>query len=217
MFVLLPYPYNSLLASACGSSLFQTLFVSGLLAAALFFLFGVRSFPWFVQKGGAVSVTFPRLVYEMVCVFLWPLNWTIWISTYLQPDKNEWDSVSEPSTTASFDSTKVQEKILSQDVAFVQEDLVRLFDKLPKARAVDLIGRSFHGRILRTNRSVLDVPHWLLVKPLTALGFGWGKRYCSRHVGDPLMLSWNKRIYCPLPAWGNVGMVKRSPLGFLPL
>lgn len=70
-----------------------------------------------------------------------------------------------------------------------------------------MIGHTYHGRILRTDRSVLDAAHWLLVTPLSKLGFGWGKRYFTRHVGDPLVVNWKRRYYFPLPAWGNVSMV----------
>jgi hypothetical protein len=64
--------------------------------------------------------------------------------------------------------------------------------------------------IVRTNRSVLDLAEWFLVRPLQMLGFNWGKRYRSQHVGDPLLLNWFKTFYFPIPVWGNVCMTDMS-------
>jgi hypothetical protein len=68
------------------------------------------------------------------------------------------------------------------------------------------VGRHFDGKILRTGRSYLEVVEWLLFRPLSLFGIGWGKRYVDEHTGDPMIFNIMKRIYLPLPSCGNVGV-----------
>jgi hypothetical protein len=141
--------------------------------------------PWVTSnQRGTMVVFFPCYVYDLVCAALFPLNYLISLSVYLQPDRSEWDSVaweSDDSPGAQERLKTLKERILSgEDVTFVEDELVRLFDSLPKATTTThLVGRTFHGRIVRTGRSVLDLAEMVLVKPLTKLGLGWGKRYRS--------------------------------------
>ena len=104
------------------------------------------------------------------------------------------------------DLTSVRQRILKgEDVAYNQRDLVRLFDTLPAVKAEEhLVGNTFIGKILRTNRSVLDLAEWIFIRPLSILGFAWGKRYVTQHTGDPLLFNWSKIFYFPVPLWGNV-------------
>lgn len=103
---------------------------------------------------------------------------------------------------------ELKREIVSQaDIAYHEQDLVRLYDALPAVSASeDLIGRAWKGKILRTNHSVLDVAEWALVRPMSKLGLAWGKRYRTAEKGDPLLINWKRRIFAPIPFWGNVGM-----------
>ena len=142
------------------------------------------------------------------------MNWAIDTGTYLQPSKSEWNE-HDPSVSPGAlkeiggeDLGKLKEEIVNRkDRAYDEKDLVRLYDTLPAAKAQEhLIGRAFDGKILRTNRSVLDLAEWFIVRPLSWFGINWGKRYLNQHVGDPLVFNFLKRIYTPIPIWGNVGM-----------
>ena len=97
--------------------------------------------------------------------------------------------------------------LAEKDVAYNEEDLVRLYDSLPNVNAKeDLVGRAWKGKIMRTNASVLDIAEWAIIRPLSYLGVRWGKRYRTQHQGDPLLFRWMDKIYLPIPIWGNVGM-----------
>jgi hypothetical protein len=103
---------------------------------------------------------------------------------------------------------QIKAEILEQqDIAYDEEDLVRLYDSLPNVSAKeDLVGNAWKGKILRTNGSVLDLAEWFIIRPLSFLGVKWGKRYRTQHQGDPLLFRWADKVYFPIPIWGNVGM-----------
>lgn len=165
------------------------------------------------KKGGEqpVVATAPPIAYDLIQLGLFPLNYLIGLATAAQAGESKWNETGFDKRklvgTGKAIETLKAEILNEEDIAFNEEDLVRLYDALPAAEAEkDLIGRSWRGRVLRTNGSVLDVVEWLLVRPLKAMGVNWGKRYRSRDMGDPLLLNWNGKFYFPFPAWGNVGM-----------
>jgi hypothetical protein len=88
--------------------------------------------------------------------------------------------------------------------------VVRLFDSLPAIASADMLDKTWNGKIVRTNGSVLDLAEWIFVRPLAALGINWGKRYRTQHVGDPLLFRWANKVYFPVPLWGNVANVNIS-------
>ena len=157
-------------------------------------------------------VFLPPVVYDFVQLALFPLNYLIGGLCHLQPGESVWNE-GYNKTKALKGSGKALEQIANeilehQDVAYSEEDLVRLYDSLPAVAAeTDLVGRAWKGKILRTNASVLDVAEWLLIRPLSLLGLNWGKRYRTENIGDPLLINWNEMVYVPVPAWGNVGMI----------
>jgi len=106
------------------------------------------------------------------------------------------------------DIASVRSDILAgKDRAYKEIDVVRLFDACEPANAQKhMIGKTWHGKILRTNASVLDLAEWLIIRPLSYLGLSWGKRYRTQHTGDPLLFNWQKICYFPIPLWGNVCM-----------
>ena len=155
---------------------------------------------------------YPPLTYDLTQVALFPLNYVISGLCYLQPKKSVWNQPGFETRELKGSGRALEDiraDILEErDVAIDEEDLVRLYDSLPAVSAEgDLIGHSWKGRIVRTDNSVLDVAERLLVRPLQRLGLNWGKRYRSAHRGDPLLVRWRDKVYFPLPAWGNVGMV----------
>jgi len=167
------------------------------------------------KRGGILLTLFKKqttVVYELIANAFFAVNWVLDGLCYLQPDKSEWN---EPHSSVSVEALKsaggtdldvVKRQILEQkDVAYVENDLVRLYDTLPAVKTEEiLIGHTWNGKILRTNRSVLDLAEWFIVRPLSYLGFAWGKRYVDQHTGDPLLFNWAKTIYFPIPLWGNV-------------
>mmetsp|Transcript_12609 Transcript_12609/g.22464 ORF Transcript_12609/g.22464 Transcript_12609/m.22464 type:complete len:282 (-) Transcript_12609:115-960(-) len=166
-----------------------------------------------VGKGGKVVSVLPMLVYDLVSRMLWPLNYVINMATYFQPSCPNW--ASEPSLSpakiaASKEAlseehlARLRERILADEDAMLDErQVVQLFDTLEPATEDDMVGFTWRGRVIRTG-SVLDLADWCLVRPLQLLGFRWGKRYRTRFVGDPLLVSWMGKFVFPLPAWGNV-------------
>ncbi|MCA9534807.1 MAG: DUF4334 domain-containing protein [Myxococcales bacterium] len=153
---------------------------------------------------------YPSVAYDLTQLALFPLNAAISGLCYLQPKKSVWSEPGYqdlPLTGTGRSLAQLRADVLDGDGVVNEEDLVRLYDSLPAVSAEeDLIGRSWRGRIVRTNASVLDVAEHLLVRPLQRLGFDWGKRYRTAHKGDPLLVRWRDKLYFPLPAWGNVGM-----------
>jgi len=164
-----------------------------------------------VTGNGKVVFFFPSFLYDFIGRALFILNWIICLLCYLQPEKSEWNDsvdVAPDKLKSRRDLNELKKQILAGTDTFYEEvDLVCLYDSLPKVEAEkDLVGRSWNGKILRTNKSVLDFAEWVLVRPLTKLGLAWGKRYITQHTGDPLFINWNKQVYAPLPLWGIVGV-----------
>ena len=165
-------------------------------------------------KNRKLVIFFPSYFYDTLNHICYPLNYLISNLCYILPTRNSiW---SEPgfergnlgSLSISDISTVRSDILEGKDIAYDEKKLVALYDSLPAVSAEgDLIGRTWNGRVLRTNWSVLDIPEWLLIRPLGLLGFSWGKRYLTQHTGDPLLIRWMDTLYFPLPVWGNVGMV----------
>lgn len=173
------------------------------------FLLGCRV----IFKNNKLVVFFPSLMYDALQYMFVPLNYFLGSVTYLLPTgSSRWSEPgfdSAPMDVPAEEVAAVKADIIAdRDVAHREQVYVALYDTLPAVTAeADLINRTWNGRILRTNCSLLDLADWLLVRPLGLLGFKWGKRYRSQHVGDPLLVRWLNTLYFPLPVWGNVGMV----------
>lgn len=158
-----------------------------------------------------VVLFFPAAVYDLAQLVMFPVNYAIGGLCYLQPKKSVWNDHGFETQDVSGTGKPIAElsrEILSHaDIAYHEQDLVRLYDALPAVTAKDdLIGRTWKGRILRTNNSVLDVAEWAFIRPLAKLGIAWGKRYRTAEKGDPLLLNWKGKLFAPIPVWGNVGM-----------
>lgn len=158
-----------------------------------------------------VVIFYPSFTYDFAQFMLFPLNYLISGMCYLQPSKFIWneDGFHDQTLEGSGKSVAdIKADILAKsDMAYNEEDLVRLYDSLPTVSASDdLVGRSWRGQILRTNGSVLDLAEWAIIRPLNKIGIQWGKRYRDQHKGDPLLMRWKDHIYFPIPIWGNVGM-----------
>jgi hypothetical protein len=161
---------------------------------------------------GRIILFLPSLVYDLATWAFFPLNYLIGLSCHLQRKRSVWneeDFASQKLEGSGRSIDEIRNDILAgRNVAYQEEDLVRLYDSLPAVTAFDdLIGHTWKGKILRTNASVLDIAEWLLARPLKLLGFNWGKRFRYADIGDPLVLRWLDRIYFPLPVWGNVCMI----------
>jgi hypothetical protein len=161
-------------------------------------------------QNGKIVFFYPSVFYDAIQHVFFPLNYLFGLLTYALPTgRSLW---SEPGFgTQELKGTgraDIRHSLINGvDEAYNEQDLVLLFDQCPPISAEDLIGNTWDGRIVRTNRSLLDLADWLLVRPLGLFGFKWGKRYRSQHTGDPLLVRWFETIYFPLPIWGNVGMV----------
>ena len=158
-----------------------------------------------------VIMYYPSVTYDLAQFMLFPLNYLISGLCHLQPEQSIWNEkgFQEKELLGSGSPlSEIKNNILDKrDIAYNEEDLVRLYDSLPTLRAQeDLTGRSWRGKILRTNASVLDLAEWAIIRPLNKIGIEWGKRYRDQHKGDPLLMRWRERIYFPIPIWGNVGM-----------
>ncbi len=148
-------------------------------------------------------LSLPPPVYDLTQLLFFPINYAIGGLCYLQPQTGR-RSAGEPSPSVE---TLKQAILSGADIAYAEQDLLRLYDTLePVSAADDMIGHTWRGRILRTRSSVLDLAEWAIVRPLGKLGIHWGKRYRSADKGDPLLLNWRRRLYIPVPLWGNVGM-----------
>mmetsp|Transcript_10429 Transcript_10429/g.11852 ORF Transcript_10429/g.11852 Transcript_10429/m.11852 type:complete len:265 (-) Transcript_10429:26-820(-) len=170
----------------------------------------------FVKNSKGKRILFlPQFLYDALCKLFFVLNYAINCGVYLQPGYKLWtlnDKLSPKnlphSAGAATDAQlkALRSKILSgANERFNESHVVQLFDTLPPATCETMIGRSFNGRVLPT-KQFLDIADLCLVKPLQMLGFGWGKRYRNKYVGDPLLVNWNKTFYFPLPVWGNVSI-----------
>lgn len=154
---------------------------------------------------------YPSAVYDLSQFVMFPLNYLIGGLCHLQPGKSVWneDGFEHQSLQGSGKSLdEIKAGILSgSDAVYNEADLVLLYDSLPKVNArTDLVNRTWNGKILRTNASVLDLAELAIIKPLSKLGIKWGKRYLTQHKGDPLLMRWADKVYFPIPIWGNVGM-----------
>jgi|JI9StandDraft_2_1071091.scaffolds.fasta_scaffold46380_2 hypothetical protein len=151
------------------------------------------------------------ITYDLMQFAFFPVNMAINAMCYLQPKKAEWNEkgFEKQDVNGSGESLEnLTRAILNhEDIAYTEEDLVRLYDSLPAVKASDdLIGRTWKGKILRTNGSVLDLAEWAIIRPLSLIGVSWGKRYRTADKGDPLLFNWQEKIFAPVPIWGNVGM-----------
>lgn len=156
-------------------------------------------------------INLPGFVYDVAQWLAFPLNFLISCMCYLQPKKSVWNEANSKDLKLEGSGKpldQIKNEILEQqDIAYNEEDLVRLYDSLPNVNAKqDLVGRAWQGKVLRTNASVLDLAEWFVVRPLSLLGIRWGKRYRTQHQGDPLLFRWFDKLYFPIPIWGNVGM-----------
>jgi len=166
-----------------------------------------------VMRNGKTVVFAPSFLYDLIArMFFFP-NWAICAACYVQPELSEWN---EP-TSVTVDQLKkmpgedlavVRADLLARrDRAYKEVDIVRLFDACEPANAQrDMIGHTWNGKIVRTNGSVLDLAEWCIVRPLSAMGVNWGKRYLTQHTGDPLLFNVGQSVYFPVPLWGNVCM-----------
>lgn len=162
-------------------------------------------------SNGRAIMFYPPFVYDLAQFVMFPVNALICGLCHVQPSTSIWNEANfktqDVSGSGKSLDTLKREILSQQDIAYNEQDLVRLYDSLPAVNAQDdLIGNTWKGRILRTNQSVLDLAEWAVVRPLTKLGFNWGKRYRTADKGDPLLFNWNRRIFVPVPIWGNVGM-----------
>lgn len=162
-------------------------------------------------KAGHTIVFLPLLAYNFCAFIFSPLNYLINNICYLQPNgQPEWDSpaLQPPLKERVSDDriAQIRKQLLAKEIeTFGEHEIVQLFDTLKPATRVDLIGKSYRGHIVRCG-CFLDLVDKVLVRPLMTLGFVWGKRYRSQHVGDPLLMCWKEKIFFPFPIWGNVGM-----------
>ena len=168
-----------------------------------------------VSHDSRLVMFLPHLAYDLSQFLFFPVNQVIVGLCYLQPQQSVWnengfEKQDIHGSGKSLESLK-NDVLRQVDIAYNEQDLVRLYDSLPSVSAQnDLIGRAWKGRILRTNRSVLDLAEWCVIRPLTKLGFGWGKRYRTADKGDPLLFRWKSKFFVPVPIWGNVGMTDIS-------
>ena len=163
------------------------------------------------MKRNKPDVYLPEQVYDLSQWLMFPMNYAIGGLCNLQPNESVWNEGYNKARELRGSAKPVEiiarEILEQQDIAYEEEDLVRLYDSLPSVDAEsDLVGRSWQGKVLRTNASVLDIAEWLLIRPLSLLGLNWGKRYRNANVGDPLLVRWKDEAFFPVPAWGNVGM-----------
>lgn len=168
---------------------------------------------WVLRGKDSRAVVFlPQLVYDLLAYLCFPLNYLINLICYFQPNARLWDDDSSVGPQALEQSVskerlaELQTALQSDSLeVYSEREIVALYDSLPAAKPEDLIGHTFTGRIVRAG-CFLDVVDMVLVRPLMKLGLAWGKRYRTKHTGDPLLVSWNQKVFFPVPVWGNVGM-----------
>lgn len=141
-----------------------------------------------------------------------------WLTTGLinmQPSKSGWNEPDHPELSAEAlklaggtDISVLKAQVLAgKDIVYEETDLMRLYDSLQPAVASEIfVGRTWEGKVVRTNRTLLDLAEWCVIRPISYLGFGWGKRFRDQHTGDAMLLHWMKRIYIPLPFGGNASV-----------
>lgn len=162
-------------------------------------------------RNSKIVLFFSSFVYDWMTRIAFVPNGIISAMCYLQPRRSIWNEPEDVArklvTSGESLETVKRDLIAKKERSYVEEDLVQLYDTLPVVDAQrDLIGRSWRGKIVRVNSSVLDLADWFIVKPLSLLGIGWGKRYITAHLGDPLLFRFLNTLYFPIPLWGNVGM-----------
>ena len=155
--------------------------------------------PLFSSKNGKLVLSFPLFVYDVIARIAWPMNYLINVLPHLQPLSPDWESdkkfskealTSGPDCASKEELETLRQSILSQkDCRLDERKVVQLFDTLEPVSPDEMIGKTWDGHVLRTT-SVLDLAELCIVRPLQMLGFGWGKRYRSRTVGDPLLVNW---------------------------
>jgi len=176
---------------------------------------------WWVT-GGRVSLAkrkivfyFPEWFYKLVAFMFWPSNWLItFVSSRLPPPLAAWNGPDWPLnprlapgqidtlSAVQLDALKSRIRQGTRD-RFNENELMQLFDALPPAVNTDMLC-NWRGRVVHTG-SLLDIVNHTIGR-LDMIGWGWGKRYRSTYVGDPLILNiWNL-IFVPLPVWGNVSL-----------
>jgi len=176
---------------------------------ALWFSTGGR----IVVNDGRVVVYAPDWFYKLMCLVFWPTNWIITFVTsralILKQNKPDWplDPALTPAklraaTPEQLATIKATLRLRTRD-KFDENQLMQLFDSLPGPRAEDMLC-NFRGKVVHTG-SLLDVVDDTLGR-LDLLGLGWGKRYRSQFIGDPLVFNFWDRIFVPVPVWGNVGL-----------
>lgn len=213
-------PSQSRCAYSCGFSVLKSVYEQlrlspshhQLIAGSVALLLAYQLGGDIVFKNNKIVLFFPSVMYDFIQHLFFPMNYAIGCMCSILPTRNSvWSEpgyMGNPLRGSGKTPTEVRASILSgNDVVYNESDLVSLYDSCPAVCADDMVGKTWNGQVLRTNRSVLDIAEWLLVRPLGLLGFKWGKRYITQHIGDPLLVRWLGVFYFPLPVWGNVGMV----------
>lgn len=171
------------------------------------------------SKIGTLVFFFPKFLYSYIAIFYlygfnFILNFLVEYQNLLYPKNKliKWDhdenyTVDKLKNRKSKDELEtIKQQILNREViTFDEVDLYQLFDTLEPAKNSYVVGKTYRGSIVRSN-CYLDIVDVILVKPLEALGFNWGKRYRNDYTGDPLLLSYNQKAWAPIPAWGNVSV-----------
>lgn len=117
-------------------------------------------------RGKLVVVFFHHIVYDVAVWNCFVPNWFICLLCHFQRGNQRLDDV-HPQQSISREEFLQK---LDAGAVFDDEQLLGLFDELPPAQASQLIGKTFDGTILKTNKSVLDLAQLLLVLPLQAIG-----------------------------------------------
>ena len=154
----------------------------------------------FYGLGGGISYKnkkliffYPSIVYDLLQHICYPINYLLGLLCYILPTRHsKWSEINYKQIQLIGTGKKdIKEDLINQkNIVYNEEDLVLLFDQCQPIQAEELIGNTWNGKIIRTNRSLLDIAEWLLVRPLGLFGFKWGKRYRTQHVGDPLLVRW---------------------------
>jgi len=161
-----------------------------------------------------IIIFFPNFVYTIGTSLFCGLNLLINTCVYFSPFKlPAWDIDPNfsPAKISNFVDTarlnEIKRVILSTNEfeRFNEIELMQLFDTLKPATQSDMVGRTWRGKIINCY-CFLDIADIFIIRPLSYLGFKWGKRYRTKYTGDPLLFSWMDRIFFPLPLWGNVGI-----------
>lgn len=158
-----------------------------------------------------VVLYLPAFLKDLTARIAWPINVLINLAPllcqiYMKQSKTVWPT--QIALTPCEDASKAKTSILSEKISTVsQETLMQLFDSLEAAHSDEVIGKTWSGKIIRTGTSVLDLVDVALARPLHLIGLGWGKRFCSRQAGDPLVFDWMTKVLFPLPLWGNASIV----------